>query len=99
MEKDTSGDGDKEKQPSYKKKEAWPPDVSLLTFVDYGRATIKAPVPGEEKAQELLGVGLGTAVELGNNAYGAIYYSWPLRVTDNTDKGDGRWNFNFIYRF
>ena len=48
IEKDTSGDGNKEKQPSYKKK-AWPPDVSLLTFIDYGRAIIKDPVPGEDR--------------------------------------------------
>ncbi|MGA1980171.1 MAG: ShlB/FhaC/HecB family hemolysin secretion/activation protein [Sedimentisphaerales bacterium] len=90
--------GAKEKQPSFKKK-AWPPDVSLLTFIDYGRAEIKDPVPGEVKAQELLGTGVGTAVELGNNAYGAIYYSWPLRSTELTKAGEGRWNFNFIYRF
>ncbi len=96
LEEDASGD--KEKQPTYKKK-AWPPNVSLLGFIDHGRAKMKDPVPGEERAQELFGAGLGTAVELGNSAYGAIYYSWPLRATNDTEEGEGRWNFNFIYRW
>jgi hemolysin activation/secretion protein len=97
MEKGVSGV--EEEGARYKKKKAWSPNVSFLGFIDHGRAKIKKPVPGEEETQELFGVGLGTAVEIGDNIYGAVYYSWPLRATDDTDKGDGRWNFNFIYRF
>ena len=97
MEKGTS---DGEKKSDFKKnKEMWPPRVSLLAFTDYGQAKIKDPLPDEIETQNLWGAGIGTSVELGEHAYGAVYYSVPLRSADGTDKGDGRWNFNFIYRW
>jgi hemolysin activation/secretion protein len=79
--------------------EAWPPSVSLLAFTDYGRAKMKDPIPGEEETQDLWGAGLGAVVEIGGNAYGAIYYSWPLRSTDDSSEGKGQWNFSFMYRW
>lgn len=82
-----------------RRKKRWAPQISFVGFVDHGRAKIKNPVPGEIEAQELFGVGLGTEVELGKNIFGAVYYSVPMRGTKDTEKGDGRWNFNFIYRF
>lgn len=97
MEKGTL-DGE-EKSDFKRNKQMWPPRVSLLAFTDYGQAKIKDPVPGETETQDLLGVGIGTAVELGEHVYAAVYYSVPLRSTDDTEKGDGRWNFNFIYRW
>jgi len=98
MEKDLLGHV--QQQPdSQKSKQAWSPNISLLTFVDHGRAQIRHPIPGEKRAQELWSAGLGTIVELGNNAQAAIYYGVPLRGTDRTDRGEGTFNFNFIYRF
>jgi len=79
------------------KSKDWPPSVSLLAFVDHGRAKIKDPVPGETRARDLWGAGLGATVEVGENAFGGFYYSWPLRGTNDTDRGEGRWNFNFRY--
>jgi hemolysin activation/secretion protein len=97
MEKGTSaGEGGSDFE---RNKKMWPPRISLLAFTDYGQAKIKDPVPGEIETQDLRGAGIGTAVELGNHAYGAVYYSLPLRSTDDTDRGEGRWNFNFIYRW
>jgi hemolysin activation/secretion protein len=97
MEKGTSNG--EEKSDVKKNEKIWPPKVSLLTFTDYGQAKIKNPVPGETETQDLLGAGVGTAVELGEHVYGAAYYSLPLRNAGETEKGDGRWNFNFIYRW
>lgn len=74
-----------------------PANISLLAFVDHGRARIKDPVPGEKRAVDLWGAGLGATVEMGEHTYGGFYYSWPLRGTSDTDRGDGRWNFNFRY--
>ncbi|MBN2270650.1 MAG: hypothetical protein JXN61_08555 [Sedimentisphaerales bacterium] len=74
-----------------------PPNVSLLAFVDHGRAKTKNPVPGEKKAVDLWGAGLGATVEIGEHTCGSFYYSWPLRGTTDTDRGDGRWNFSFCY--
>ena len=91
---------DSEQQPNSKKKaEMWSPDVSLITFFDHGRAKVKNPVPGEKPALEMYSTGLGTAIEIGNSWYGSAYYSWPLRTTDETKKGRGRWNFNVMYRW
>ncbi|MHC4482673.1 MAG: ShlB/FhaC/HecB family hemolysin secretion/activation protein [Planctomycetota bacterium] len=73
--------------------------LAPLAFVDYGRAKIKDHVPGEKAIQELCSVGLGTAVELGDNFNAAVYYGYPLRSTDDTDKGDGRFSISLIYRF
>ena len=72
------------------------PNVSLLAFVDHGRAKIKDPVPGEKKAVDLWGAGLGTTVKIDEHTSGSFYYSWPLRGTSDTDRGDGRWNFSFL---
>lgn len=71
------------------------PKVALLAYLDHGRAKIKDPVPGEKKAVDLWGAGLGATVEVGENTCGSFYYSWPLRSTSETDSGDGRWNFSF----
>lgn len=98
MEKDLLGSV-QEQPDSKKSKQAWSPNISLLTFVDHGRAIIKNAVPGEKSVQDLWSVGLGTIVELGNNAQAAIYYGLPLQSTDRTDRGQGCVNFNFIYRF
>jgi len=70
-----------------------------LAFFDFGRARIKDRVAGEKAAYELCSVGVGTAVELGDNLSGAIYYGYPLRSTDDTSTGEGRFGFSFIYRF
>jgi len=82
-------------QNAAKSRDDWPPKVSLLAFVDHGRAKIKNPVPGETRARDLWGAGLGATVEMGDKAYGGFYYSWPLRGTNDTDRGEGRWNFDF----
>jgi hemolysin activation/secretion protein len=77
----------------------WLRKLAPLAFVDFGRAKIKSPVAGEREIRELCSLGVGTIVELGDNFSAGIYYGWPLRGTDKTDKGDGRLNFSCIYRF
>jgi len=77
----------------------WLRKLAPLAFIDFGRAKIKSPLVGEQGTQELCSLGVGTIVELGDNFSAGIYYGWPLRGTDQTNKGDGRLNFSCIYRF
>lgn len=84
---------------SNRKKEIWPPNVSLLAFSDYGKANTKDRVAGEESSQELWGAGVGTLLEAGDEFDAAIYYAWPFLSVDGTSSGDGRFNFSLIYRW
>jgi hemolysin activation/secretion protein len=91
----TSEAGSKETQDN----KPWLRKLAPLAFIDFGRAKIKSPLVGEKGVQELCSLGVGTIAELGDNFSAGIYYGWPLRGTDQTDKGDGRLNFSCIYRF
>jgi hemolysin activation/secretion protein len=73
--------------------------LAPLAFIDYGRAKIKSPVPGEKRIQELCSVGVGVIVELRDNFGASLYCGWPLRATDETDEGDVRLNVSLIRRF
>jgi hemolysin activation/secretion protein len=73
--------------------------LAPLAFFDYGRAKIKSPVPGEESSQTLYSVGLGLAVEIGNNFSGALYYGVPLKSTEDTSSGSGRLNASVMLRW
>lgn len=77
----------------------WLRKLAPLAFIDFGRAKIKSPLVGEQGTQELCSLGVGTIAELGDNFSAGIYYGWPLRRTDQTNKGDGRLNFSCVYRF
>ncbi len=77
----------------------WLRKLAPLAFIDFGRAKIKSPLVAEKGTQELCSLGVGTIAELGDNFSAGIYYGWPLRGTEDTDKGDGRLNFSCIYRF
>jgi hemolysin activation/secretion protein len=73
--------------------------VAPLVFYDQGRAETRHATAGENSIDELASVGVGTAVELGDNFEAGIYYGWPLRSTEDTKRGHGRWSFNFILRW
>ncbi len=73
--------------------------LAPLVFVDFGRTRVKDPVPGEEKSETLLSVGLGTIFEVGNNFSGAIYYGHPLKETPGTRRGKGRINASAMIRW
>ena len=73
--------------------------LAPLAFLDYGRAVIKDQQPGEEGVEELLSIGLGAIVEVGDNFSGALYYGWAIRSTTETDDGDGRLNISMILRW
>ncbi len=77
----------------------WLRKLAPLAFFDFGRAKIKSPVIGEQEVRELCSIGVGTIFEIEDNFSAGIYYGWPLRGTDETDNGDGRFNFSCIYRF
>jgi hemolysin activation/secretion protein len=82
-----------------KAEKPWLTKLALLTFTDYGRAKTKDPIATDKRIQELNSVGLGIAATIGGHFDAGIYYGYPLRSTTDTDVGDGRWNFNLIYRF
>jgi hemolysin activation/secretion protein len=77
----------------------WLRRLAPLAFIDFGRAKIKSPVVGEREIQELCSIGVGTIAEVGDNFSARIYYGWPLRGTDETDRGDSRLHFSCVYRF
>jgi len=77
----------------------WLRKLAPLVFIDYGRAKIKNPLWIEQETHELGSVGTGMLVEIGDNFDAGIYYGWPLRATEETDKGDGRFNFSLRYRY
>ncbi|MHC4123475.1 MAG: ShlB/FhaC/HecB family hemolysin secretion/activation protein [Planctomycetota bacterium] len=81
------------------KNKRWLTKLAPLVFFDYGRAKIKNPVPGEKGTQKLYSIGTGIAVTIKNNIDASIYYGYPLTSTDDTEKGRGRWSFNFILRW
>jgi hemolysin activation/secretion protein len=73
--------------------------LAPLVFVDYGKADIKNPLPGEKSGEELSSVGAGAILELGDNFSGAVYYGYPLIATDFTRKGKGRVSVSMMLRF
>jgi hemolysin activation/secretion protein len=81
------------------KSQLWLKKLTPLAFIDFGRAKIESPLVDEREIQELCSIGVGTIAEVGDNFSAGIYYGWPLRGTDETDRGDGRLSFSCIYRF
>jgi hemolysin activation/secretion protein len=77
----------------------WLRKLAPLAFIDFGRAKMKSPVAGERRVRELCSIGVGTIIEIEDNFSAGVYYGWPLRGTDETDKGDGRLHFSCVYRF
>ncbi|MHC4500912.1 MAG: ShlB/FhaC/HecB family hemolysin secretion/activation protein, partial [Planctomycetota bacterium] len=73
--------------------------LALVSFVDFARAKMKHPVPGENAVEELCSVGIGTAIGLGNDFNANIYYGFPLRTTAETRARHGRWGFSFTRRW
>jgi len=73
--------------------------LAPLAFVDYGRAKIRNPVGTEKGHEELISVGVGAIVELGDNFSGAIYYGYPLTTTDVTRESKGRINVGLMLRW
>jgi len=90
---------DETDSPTGQTEKPWLRKAALLVFTDYGRAEIKHPIATEKRVQELGSVGLGIAATIGDNFDAGVYYGYPLRSTTDTDVGNGRWNFNLIYRF
>ena len=80
-------------------KKPWLNKLALLAFTDFARAKTKNAVAGEKGVQELCSIGVGTTVALGEHLDAGIYYGCPLRSTDDTREGKGRWNFSFILRW
>lgn len=70
-----------------------------LVFFDAARAKVKHPVGTEKEAEELASVGVGTAVQLGDNFEAGVYYGFPMRSTEDTRRGHGRWSFNLLMRW
>ena len=91
--------GPREESEERQAEKPWVRKLAPLAFVDYGRAKIKDPFVAEREIRELVSIGVGTIVELGDSFSAGVYYGWPLRGTDETDRGDGRFNFSFLYRF
>ena len=72
--------------------------LAPLAFCDFGRARYEDPVAGEHN-QELVSIGTGGLIELGDNFVGAVYYGWPLQATSTTDTQDGRLNLSLMMRW
>ena len=80
-------------------KKTWLKKLAPLAFIDFGRAQIKDSVAGENGAKELVSIGTGLIVEIGEHFNGAVYYGFPLRRTDTTRSKDGRLNIGLMLRW
>lgn len=70
-----------------------------LVFFDYGWAKVIDPVGTDRSHEELLSIGGGAIVELGDNFSGVVYYGCPLNATDNTRRGKGQVNVGVMMRW
>jgi hypothetical protein len=75
--------------------------LAPLGFFDYGRTSIRHPIEGigEERHVEMMSVGGGLVLELGENFTGAVYYGYPLEATDDTRSGKGRVSTSILVRW
>ncbi|HUW20041.1 MAG TPA: ShlB/FhaC/HecB family hemolysin secretion/activation protein [Sedimentisphaerales bacterium] len=73
--------------------------LAPLAFFDYGRAKIRHPIGTEKGHEELMSVGTGAILELGDNFSGAVYYGYPLQPTDSTHTGKGRVSVGLMFRW
>ncbi len=71
--------------------------LAPLVFLDYGRTTIRraGTIAGESRHDEMLSVGVGCLLDVGNHLSGAVYYGHPLIKTVRTREGKGRVNASF----
>ena len=72
-----------------------------LCFFDYGRSTTNDPVAGigEHTHVEMISLGIGALLEVGDHFSGAVYYGYPIRETDTTRSGKGKVNASFMLRW
>ncbi len=73
--------------------------LAPLLFVDYGLAQVEDPLPAEHRDQELLSIGTGLILELGDHFTGTVYHGYPLIATDDTRQGKGRLHAGFLIRW
>jgi hemolysin activation/secretion protein len=73
--------------------------LAPLAFFDYGQAKIESPISTEKSSQTLYSIGVGLALEVGNNFSGVLYYGYPLKDTEETDTGHGRFNASAMLRW
>jgi hemolysin activation/secretion protein len=73
--------------------------LAPLVFFDYGRPKIRHPVGLEKGHEELMSVGAGTILELGDHFTGVVYYGYPFGPTDDTRSGKGRVHAGFMWRW
>jgi hemolysin activation/secretion protein len=75
--------------------------LAPLGFIDYGRSSVRHPQPGlgEKRHEEMISLGGGIILELGDNFSGAVYYGYPLTHTDDTRTGKGRVSTSLLVRW
>jgi hemolysin activation/secretion protein len=73
--------------------------LAPLVFFDYGRPKVRHPVGLEKGHEELMSVGAGTIVELGDHFTGVVYYGYPFGPTDDTRSGKGRVHAGLLWRW
>ena len=73
--------------------------LAPLAFIDYGHAQIKHPTATEDRAADLLSIGVGIVTELGDHFSGGVYYGNPLISTEETKSGVGRVNVGVMVRW
>jgi hemolysin activation/secretion protein len=73
--------------------------LAPLAFFDYGQAKIESPISTEKSSQTLYSIGVGLALDVGNNFSGAMYYGYPLKDTEETDSGHGRFYASAMLRW
>ena len=74
-------------------------DLYAFTFVDAGRVSIYDPLPNQDKASELLSVGLGIKLKATKGIFTNLDYAHALRDSGEVKSGDDRLHFKVGYEW
>ncbi len=96
MTKEEKAQKEQQEKNPYEIKKAAP-----LCFLDYGRTKMIHPIRtiGEQTNVDMLSVGIGALLDVGDHFSGAVYWGIPLKDTHVTNDRGGRVNTSFMLRW
>ncbi len=94
-----AGEAKEPKSEKTQGRKPWLRRLAPVGFFDWGRADVRDAVAGEKGTQYLYSIGPGLLAEIGDNFNAALYYGFPLKKTQETDKGDGRLNVSLMMKW
>lgn len=74
-------------------------EANGFVFVDYGKTTLRQPLPQQQDEFELAGAGLGTRWLAWKTFSTSLEWAWALRPQGSIEKNDGRLHASIDYTF